>query len=159
MFGIRKLKNRHLFMMPNFVSPIFNKHISNIKAKIKFDCRIRLANRWMRNNPKRMMYCYCMAAASILLMNFAIDSYESRKHHDSVPAVSSDKSAQNVFAGLSKINMNTEIIKAQVKHYSQKESRLINEFDSIMNIQIKSPEDSARLISIYHILNKQNNLP
>lgn len=155
MFKFRK-KNKNKKNIPNIFeigSVLFYPIFSKMKQKSRYDARKRLLNRWGRHSPKKIWYCYLTIAAILVSFNIlGLITHSTNKSdiytQNTVPRVDFASSSFKIMA-------NKQEIRDAAENYVNKTSVLMNEFDSLMKKDVKSHEDSLRIISIYKSLNNK----
>lgn len=152
---IRKKKEKPKWVSkvyPAFVVPFANK----LNSFLRFNGRIRLANRLARCHPKRLMFIYGVIAMILLIMNFIPTAEHQEKSSDYL-GLYSLQDVGTTFDRLKDNEIRHEQIRSELGKLGQSRLNIINEIDSLHSLQNKSRADSLRILDLYKILDKNLN--
>lgn len=113
----------------------------------------RLANRWIRHNPKRTLALFWLAMALIwggdITLSHILTEHRERQAH-STPDVTGQ------FSAMGRIYDNQREINHRVKALAAYGERLVQVRDSLQRLESKTPSDSAAIRAIDTKLKKIN---
>lgn len=153
MFGLKKKgresSNKLHLVIRKLLTPIGKR----LKSGLRIESRTRIANRWARAHPKRVMLGYSFFAVTIftatILSDFVFSqskTTETSLRLDEIPAIN------HGISYLSISEANNEKLKHELSEMGRKGMVLYQEMDSLSELQTKTHEDSLRISNIYNIL-------
>lgn len=139
------------------INEIYSPIRNQLNKKWKLQVRIRLANRWARQKPRRIMIAFLIAMGIIICTDILVTSLISKDKKSEMP-IESIMSVENVFNGLRKIENNRENIRQYYSQLVADGTKLTNQLDSINRIEHKTHKDSLELKRIMDRLNIISNI-
>lgn len=125
-----------------WLRPKFERMGTNLRLK----ARIRLANRWAANNPRR----FAWTSTGTLAFLFIIALIPSPKPKDSnIFADNAIMDIQPVLNGLNSIHQSRKAHEAQVNGLISEVVKAKNDVDSLLSLPVKTARDSAEIVSKY----------
>lgn len=164
MFGIkrkgREQSARVYELLKERLVPVFQV----LSGKLRYSGRRRLFIRWGRNNPRKAVSYYACFVVAILGWNVSYitgaSGHETAADTDDPLKLREMTVMGDMFDGMMKINKNREAIHASISDYANAGISLTMKLDSLLNIDIKTGEDSLEIVRIIETLNiKENQHP
>lgn len=154
MFGIRKNNKKKSKQTAIFIKNLLSPYLQKISETIRIDGRIRLANRWGRKHPRRLMFYYAVFSVTLLAVTLITDIMNHAASDTSdVLKISDIPQMYNRLNFIQSQEGKQELIKHEIADLYGKGLILYNELDSLQHLQNKSHQDSIRIITIYQALN------
>ena len=121
-----------------------------INKKIRAKGRIKIANRWAKNNPRQFFVSFLSVMAMIILINVSL--YIFRKHNRERLIDESIFKTQ-LIVSRQRIDENNEKIKNQYHALLQEGLILTNQLDSISKLKVRTHTDTIEMTRIIAQLN------
>lgn len=153
MLGLKKKGREKARLFHDSLKTRLSPHIARFGERLRIAARVRLANRWARKNPKRVMTFYLSFAFCLLAFSILLDFLPRETKETETLGIETIPSMSHRFQSLNSTEINNERIKREVAQFGQMGMMLYNELDSLLRLTVKTHEDSVRIAKNYKILN------
>lgn len=152
MFGLRKRKNRQPSQLMRAIGLLVSPILASIRKKIRYNGRARLLNRWGRKSPRKVWYMYVCMGLILITVNIVQLIFHSKSS-----GVSNYVADMPLLSYDNKVNMfdivrNNQDINDKIEQYTSESRRLLAELDTLVKKDVKSHQDSIRILTIYNTL-------
>lgn len=157
MLGIKKRGREQSAKLHRIIRDNIAPYVARLSQRIRFPARKRLANRWGRRNPKKVVAMYAVFALAAILWNGLglVHSRESRRQTKDPLGFSGMTAVANPFDGMAEINMNREAIRSSLTDVAEVNMRLAQRLDSLCSKESLTRNDSLEIVRIYRKLNNK----
>lgn len=153
MFRIKKKGREKAQRLHQTLKDQLSPHLTKLGERLRLRARIRWANIWGRNHPKKLMVYYSTFAIALLSGTVLIDFLTPKAKSQDLLGLQSIPKMDHRLQSLNNSEIQTEKIKMELATLGQKGLIIYNELDSLMKLPVKTHEDSVRIITNYNILN------
>ena len=157
MFNFRKKGRQKARMFHESLKAQFSPIIVRLGERSRIRVRIRLANKWAKRHPKKLMIIYSTFTVVLLGFTLLFDGYNSHKKSEDNLGLNSIPSMRHRLQSLNNTEIQQERIRQEVHALSQKGMTIYNELDSLIKLPVKTHDDSIKIVQNYNILNKTFN--
>ncbi len=161
MFGIKRKGREQSEKIHRFLRERLRHIFLSLSGRLRYSGRSRLFKRWGRKNPRKaMMYYACFV---VVILGWNVMGMVSVSRHETVPKrvdplkLKEMSVADDMFDGMMTINKNREAIQSSISDYANAGILLTMKLDSLLNLDIKSREDSLEIAGIIEKLNIKEN--
>lgn len=146
-------KNDRLKKLPRW-KRVLRWRVWQVSRHWKLRERVAKANTWANDNPKKFFHWTVgiLVGCFVLTVVFTVVSFMTDNSKQQKPLVGKDgqiEDIQPMFDGLHRIEENRKQIKSGVKDMTDKGLEIKKELDSLVNLPVKSHEDSVRIYQDY----------
>lgn len=126
----------------------FNPYVSKIKKKLKLKGRTRLANRYARKHPKRVVAGFFASMLLIISADIVIMCCLDNKNEGTSVPFASIYSTEATFQSMRNIQTNKENIRLYLSTVIEDYTNLNIRLDSLNSLENKTHKDSVEMKSI-----------
>ena len=156
MFRKKKDKHSEIKRVHSVISDYFSTCRLSVSKKLRLAGRIRLANRWARNNPKKFVGAFFLSMLMVFALDFTTTAFMKGKEIDSNHR--SVVEMDHTINGMRKIEANRESIKTFFGNIVEEGTELTHKLDSLQNIENKTHQDSLAMMATINRLNAINTI-
>ena len=155
MFGIKRKGREQSEKIHRFLRERLRHIFLSLSGRLRYSGRSRLFKRWGRKNPRKaMMYYACFV---VVILGWNVMGMVSVSRHETVSKRVDPLKLKDMFDGMMTINKNREAIQSSISDYANAGILLTMKLDSLLNLDIKSREDSLEIAGIIEKLNIKEN--